>query len=784
VPPQTGREEAQEIASLRAMRQELGESAAQLRSIIDSALDAIVTIDENNRITEFNPAAEAIFGFRREQVIGRDLGETLIPHGLRAGHRRGLARHLHSSEAPRLGVRLELPALRADGSEFMVELTVTRMAGAPPRFTAFIRDLTQRLAAEREAARLAGQLKASEQQYRTLFMDNPQPMCVYDPESLRFLAVNAAAVAQYGYAEHEFLQMTIEQLRPEQDNEAWQREVFATPLRGLRRHHGRHRKKSGELIWVDTSANDILFHGQRARLVLAVDVTAQRRAALDLRRSEARFRALTQLSADWFWEQDAEFRFVDVSAGGNWPDGLPPAPTILGKRRQELGDLEMDDWAAHQAMLERHEPFRDLEVRRRAVDGTLRLISISGSPIYDEESRFTGYRGVGRDVTERRRAQRQLRESQRMLASVLANLPGMAYRCRNERGWPMEFVSDGAQALTGYAPADFTGGSVRYEQVIHSEDRAMVWDGVQRAVAQRERFQLTYRIMTARGELRWVWEQGAAVASDGNGVVVLEGLVMDITERRRAQEEISRLNAELEERVRQRTAQLQSANAELEAFSYSIAHDLRSPLTSIDGFSHVLAGHECALDERGRHYLRRIRAGVRQMSDLTDALLSLAHLSRVNLRSERVDLAEVVRATLAQLREREPAREVDAQIAPHLWTHGDPRLLAQVMSNLVGNAWKFSSHKPRVVLRVASQVDAHGETVYYVADEGAGFDMAHASRLFGAFQRLHAPSEFEGTGIGLALVQKIVARHGGRIWAQARLGEGATFYFTLASSPA
>jgi hypothetical protein len=609
-------------------------------------------------------------------------------------------------------------------------------------------------------------------------------MCVYDPESLRFLAVNAAAVQQYGYSEQEFLQMTIEQLRPEQDREAWQREVFARPLQGPRRHHGRHRRKSGELISVDTFANDILFHGRRARLVLAVDVTAQRRAALDLRRSEARFRALTQLSADWFWEQDAEFRFVDVSAGGSWPEGLPPAPFILGKRREELGDLEMDDWSAHKAMLERHEPFRDLEVRRRAADGTPRLISISGSPIYDDDGRFTGYRGVGRDVTERRRAQQQLRESQRMLASVLANLPGMAYRCRNEPGRPMDFVSEGAQALTGYGPADFIHGVVRYEQAIHPDDRAMVWDGVQRALAQRQRFQLTYRIMTAQGELRWVWEQGAAVARDGNGVVVLEGLVMDITERRRAQDEIARLNAELEERVRQRTAQLQSANAELEAFSYSIAHDLRSPLTSIDGFSHVLAEYEDALDERGRHYLRRIRTGVRQMSELTDALLSLAHLSRVNLRSERVDLAEAARATLAQLREREPGREADVQIAAHLWTRGDPRLLAQVMSNLVGNAWKFSARKPRAVLRVDSRVDAHGETVYSVADEGAGFDMAHASRLFGAFQRLHAPSEFEGTGIGLALVQKIVARHGGRIWAQARPGEGATFYFTLAGSPA
>ncbi|WP_372828033.1 ATP-binding protein [Polaromonas sp.] len=240
-------------------------------------------------------------------------------------------------------------------------------------------------------------------------------------------------------------------------------------------------------------------------------------------------------------------------------------------------------------------------------------------------------------------------------------------------------------------------------------------------------------------------------------------------------------NEQLESLVEQRTAQLQAANQELVAFSYSMSHDLRTPLSAINGFS-TLLGKEIgagAASERSTHYLARIRAGALQMGELIDALLSLAQLSRTDLRRDRVDLSALAQTILNGYREREPGRVAQIDIQPELVVEGDPRLLQQVLDNLLGNAWKFSAKQARSEIMFGHEKASAGETVYFVRDNGAGFDMAYSEKLFGAFQRLHTAAEFAGTGIGLATVQRIVMRHDGRIWAESAPGRGATFYFTL-----
>ena len=236
---------------------------------------------------------------------------------------------------------------------------------------------------------------------------------------------------------------------------------------------------------------------------------------------------------------------------------------------------------------------------------------------------------------------------------------------------------------------------------------------------------------------------------------------------------------ELEAKVTARTAALTAANKELESFSYSVSHDLRAPLRSIDGFSLALfEDYEDKLGEEGREYIERIRTSTQQMGQLIDDLLALAKVTRTDMQFKPVNLSQIAQETADMLKRSDTHRQVEFVIQEGLKTKGDPRLLRVVLTNLLGNAWKFTAKHEAARIEIGSELQ-NDEKVFFVIDNGAGFDAAYADKLFKPFQRLHTPQEFEGTGIGLATVKRIIERHGGRIWAEGEIEKGARIYFTL-----
>ncbi len=512
---------------------------------------------------------------------------------------------------------------------------------------------------------------------------------------------------------------------------------------------------------------------------------AARRA---LRERESHFRALTLLSADWHWELDADLRYhrlpdqlTGVHFGDAEVDGCAPWE-IVGEEALTL------PWGLLRQTVERHEAFRDFLSRRR--DGTRwRYLASSGEPVFDASETFSGYRGVSRDITAEMQAREALREEEFRLRALVDALPELIVLKDRHLRWRL---ANRSLLDTRWLKKTAWLGATSEELAAHLPSLTEV---LRKDHAIAEHVALSckphfeeQRLALSDGDER-TFELSVIPLTDDEGR--FNGLVSvrrDVTAQREAERlqaehvlNVQSLNDELEKRVLARTVALESAIKELEAFSYSVSHDLRAPLRALDGFSRLLVeDYGDLLDEQGREYLSRIRRNSQRMGELIDDLLELSRVSRAEVRRTLTNLSDMARDIVRELTNEAPERHVLWVIPEGLWADADPGLARVVLENLLRNAWKFTRLQAQPRIEIV-QSELEGQPAYAVRDNGVGFDMAYAGRLFAPFQRLHNNREFDGSGIGLAIVQRVIRLHDGHVAAQGVPGQGATFSFSFGS---
>ena len=487
--------------------------------------------------------------------------------------------------------------------------------------------------------------------------------------------------------------------------------------------------------------------------------------------SEERFRRLAE----------STFEGIAVHESGRILDANQALASMFGYRSQEvigrsIWDLIAPQWrqvASEKILSETQEPFEAIGLKR---DGCTFPIEVCVKAISSAE-RPVRVMAV-RDISQRQEAEKALRASEERYRELFENANDLLYTIDLDGNFTS--INRAAEEISGYTRTE----AMNIDQIVVPEDRQLSRAGITQLLSGGAPPAVELTIVTKNGH-RVPLEVKRRLMYRAGRPFGVQGIARDITERKRAEEKIRKLNEELERRVAERTAELLAVNQELEAFCYSVSHDLRAPLRSIDGFSQaLLEDYADRLDAEGCDDLQRVRAAAHRMAQLIDDLLRLAQVTRSEMELQEVDLSALARRITTDLRAREPQREVELLIEDGLAGRGDPILLHVALENLLKNSWKFTRRHPRARIEFAALPTRHSgaktdQRVYFVRDDGAGFDMAYVRKLFRPFERLHTAAAFEGTGIGLATVQRIVHRHGGRVWAEGRVEQGATVYFTL-----
>jgi PAS domain S-box-containing protein len=774
----------QDITERKRAEEALRRSEQRFRFALDAGQVGTWSTDPATDCVEWSESLERIAGLA-PGTFGKtlDAAMNLIHPDDRAAVIEARTRAIVGTD-----VDLEFRIVRPDGS---VRWLVTRgqfvggSADRPPTIMGVAIDIT-----ERRQAQMA--LRASEEHYRSLIENLNDGLFTVDAQG-QFTYVSPAMERMSGYSFEELAGRPFTDFVHPDDLPGLQASLERTAAGQVEPYEFRTFNKAGGVLHIRSSSRPRFVGDQFAGFSgIVSDITERTRVEAALRESEERYRQLVELAPD----------AIVVDRGGTIVFANSAAVTLLGAA--EAGDLvgkPILDFVHpdYHALVAEHvrQMADEPKLPRRAEE---KLIRLDGTVLDVEVAAMAlSYEGqpavqvVIQNITERKRAAAALLASEQRYTDLFESAHDIVYR--HDLAGNFVAVNRAAEQISGYTRAELL--SMNIAQVIVPEDLASVRARMGRMIAGNEPpTAVEFEILTKDGR-RVALENNPRLIFDKEKPVGFEGIARDVTERQHAATEIRQLNESLERRVRERTAELEAANKELEAFSYSVSHDLRVPLRAIDGFSKALV-EDCAarLDDDGHHYLARIRAATHRMGMLIDGLLGLSRLSRSDLNRTCVDVSELARSIAMELLATAPERAVEFVIAPGIVANADARLLRVVLENLLGNAWKYTTRHPRARIEVGYGESGSGSqapgamhqsptarpespATFFVRDDGAGFDMAFADKLFATFQRLHTAREFDGNGIGLATVKRIVHRHGGRIWAEAAVEQGATFYFTL-----
>jgi PAS domain S-box-containing protein len=791
----------------QAVKESLATSEAALKELADQkfALDqhAIVAVtDVQGTITYVNAKFCTISKYSKEELIGQN--HRILNSG---HHPVEFFQQMYHSIAKGKVWQGEIKNRAKDGSIYWVDTTIVPFLGAdgkPRQYVAIRADITER--------RLAGE--ALLEQARILDLAQ---VLVRDMKG-HIVLWNLGAEKLYGYTREEAVGRSSNELL---------RTQFPEPLEQIEKELDRAGTWEGELVHRKQDGSHVVVasvwvlqrdeQGRPLRILEAnTDITARRRAEEALRESDERFQAMAngiqqlawmaEADGSIFWYNQRWYEYTGTTfeqmQGWAWQSVHDPEmlPRVLAGWKDAIGNSK---------------PF-DMEFPLRGADGNFRMFLTRVMPVRDSDGRVARWFGTNTDISERKQAEerlagqakelvqqaeelarsRQALEGQTLMLHSVLDSMAEGLVTADEQG---KFVlwNPAAEKILGMGVTNLPPEKWSEHYGIYEADMTTPFPAEQLPLVRAVHGEATTTEMFLRNpdlaEGVWIEASGGPLrAKDGTvhgGVVAFR----DITARKAAEHEIQRLNDDLEERVTLRTAQLEAVNKELEAFSYSVSHDLRAPLRHISGFSKMLVEeYHSALDPTAQRYLDRIQAGSQEMGRLVDALLNLARVGRRALTLQPTQLNTVVAEVIAILRPECEGRQVEWNIAELPLVECDPVLVKQVFQNLLANALKFTGSRggvdgarattpapTRAVIEVSYKEEEDGQLVFMVRDNGIGFNMKYADKLFGVFQRLHRAEDFEGTGIGLATVQRIVQKHGGRVWGEAETDKGAAFYFTL-----